>query len=159
MNKLIPCFLGGEEEEASAHSSSILEALSAVLTRPGRQDSSAFNESLLVIPILFSAFKTLRIQRFQQMNSQHLKTQSARLYRLPQVKTRRNKATTWPAQGNMVSQRKNRKESKRICQWFAQKAFELLTQATLVPFRLPHSEGFVQQFWSQASSHVSKVQK
>lgn len=98
----------------------------------------------LVTPILFLAFKTLRIQRFQQMNSQHLKTQSARLYLLPQMKTRSNKATTWSAQGNMVSQRKNRNESKRICQWFAQKAFQLLTQATLVPFRLPYSEGFVQ---------------
>ena len=52
MNKLTPCFLGGEEEEASAHSSSILEALSAVLTRPGWQESSAFYESLLVTPIL-----------------------------------------------------------------------------------------------------------
>lgn len=46
------------------------------------------------------------------------------------MKKGRHKDIKRPAQDNMVSRRKNRKESKTIRQRFAQKASQLLTQAT-----------------------------
>lgn len=99
-------------------------------------------ESWLKTPILFLAFKTPSIQRFQFMNLQHQKTQAARPYLLLQVKKGRGKDIKWPSQGDMVSQRKNRKErTERICQKFAQQASQPVTDATWAPSRISHSEG------------------
>lgn len=72
-------------------------------------------EPWMMTPILFLAFKTLSIQRFQFMNLQHQKTQAARPYLLLQVKKGRDTDIKRPSQGHMVNQRKNKQASKRIC--------------------------------------------
>lgn len=68
-------------------------------------------------------------------------------YLLLQVKKGKHKDIKWPAKGDMVSQRKNRKESKRICQRSVQKASQLVIQAILAPSRVSRSEGFLSSYF------------
>lgn len=106
MNKLTPCFLVGAENEASPHLSFILEALSGVFTMPGRQNNSAFHE-----PLADDFVFSLRNPFHSEISIHELTTPKN-----PVSKTEgRHKDIKQTAQGDMVTPRKNRKESKKIC--------------------------------------------